>query len=246
MAIIKKLKDLISKDKKNGSKNKARHVAITTDGVITWSKDHKKDLKEAYQRANLVVKSTIKTQIKNRIPVITIYLLPVGTRDLELFSIKVDAFVELFKELKDYEFIKEHKVKISAFGKWYDLPARVVEPLKEVLEATKDYDDFFVNFCINYNGQDEIVDACKILSMQVKTEKIEHSAITTDSLKENTYSSDFMPPDLIIKNGLKQKTTGILLWDSSNSSIYFSKRLWPDFGKDDFEKAVYDFESNRI
>ena len=82
--------------------------------------------------------------------------------------------------------------------------------------------------------------------MQVKTDKIELDAVTKENIKENIYASDFLPPDLIIKNGLRQKTTGILLWDSSKSSIYFTKKLWPDFGKDDFEKAVEEFEKRKI
>ena len=115
-----------------------------------------------------------------------------------------------------------------------------------MLESTKDYDSFFVNFCINYNGQDEIVDACKILSMQVKTEKIGLDAISKDNIKDNLYTSDFLPPDLIIKNGIKQRFGGLLLWDSINASIYFTKKNFPDFDKDDFKDAINAFEKQKI
>ncbi len=246
MAILDKFIDLVKKDEKDGVKVKANHVAITTDGVISWSRDNKKSLEDAYAKCNLVIKSTIKTQVKLKIPVLTIYLLPFGMTNLELFSIKVDALVKLLNELKESEFIHKDKIKISAFGKWYDLPGRVVEPLKEVLESTKDYDNFFVNLCINYNGQEEIVDACKILAMQVKTGKIDLESINKKNIKTNIYASDFLPPDLIIKNGMKQKIRGLLLWDSIDSSLYFTKKTWPEFGKDDFGKAVEDFEKQKI
>ncbi|TKJ17663.1 di-trans,poly-cis-decaprenylcistransferase [Candidatus Woesearchaeota archaeon B3_Woes] len=246
MAILDKFSELLKNEEKEGIKVRAHHVAITTEGVIPWAENNKKSLDDAYKKCNLIIRNTIRSQIKLKIPILTIYVLPSDMKNLEHFSMKVDSLIELFNELAESEFIQQNHIKISTFGKWYDLPGRVVEPIKKLLDVTKDYDGFFVNFCINYNGQDEIVDACKILAMQAKTEKIGLDAINRDNIKSNIYASDFLPPDLIIKNGLKQKSVGLLLWDSKNSSLYFTKKLWPDFGKDDFEKAVSDFEKQKL
>ena len=227
-------------------RTKAKHVAVTTNGILKWALDNKKSLEDAYKESNIVLKEIIEAQIKNKIPILTIYLLPTGLDNLEHFSIRIDSMLDLFNELIGSEMIEYNKVKISAFGKWYDLPNRLVEPIKKILDKTKDFDNFFVNFCINYNGQEEIVDACKILSMQIKTEKIELDSITQENIKSNIYTSDFLPPDIIIKNGTKQRINGLLLWDSARSSIVFTKKLWPDFDKGDFEKAVSDFEREKI
>lgn len=246
MAILSKFHDLIKRDRDQGVKVKARHIALTTEGVFKWARANKKSSEEAHKHANIAILSIIKEQIKLNIPVLTIYLLPSNMANLEHFSIKVDSVIELFNELLGSELVTKNQIKISIFGKWYDLPGRVVDPIKKLLESTKDYDSFFVNFCINYNGQDEIVDACKILSMQVKTEKIGLDSINKENIKDNLYTSDFLPPDLIIKNGLKQRLTGLLLWDTINSTIYFTKKVWPDFTKDDFKEAVLNFEKQKI
>lgn len=243
MAILNKFLDLL---KINGSNIKAHHVAITTDGVLKWAKEHKKGLDEAFDQHNLIIKSSIKTQIKLNIPILTIFLLPSNVNHREHFDIKIDSFVELFNDLMGSDFVLNNRVKFSVFGKWYDLPGRVVEPIKKLLDTTKDYDSFFVNFCINYNGQEEIVDSCKILAMQIKSQKIGIEQVKVEHMKENIYSSDFLPPDLIIKNGKKQKLKGFLLWDSSNASIVFTKKLFPDFGKSDFEGAVYEYEKGNV
>jgi undecaprenyl diphosphate synthase len=246
MAILGKFVELIRKDEKEGIKKKARHVAITTDGVFKWAYENKKSLAESHYESNLTVKNTIKTQVKLNVPITTFYLLQTDLANLEHLSVKIDALIGLFADLLEWDFIKENSIKISVFGKWYDLPGRIVDPIKNLLDATKDYDNFFVNFCINYNGQDEIVDACKIISMKAKTEKIDVASITRQDLRDNIYTSDFLPPDLIIKNGFKQKLHGFLLWDASNTSIYFTKRLWPDFRKDDFESALKEYEKEKI
>ena len=50
-----------------------------------------------------------------------------------------------------------------------------------------------------------------------------------------------MPPSLIIKNGKRRITGGILLWDSPEAEIFFSEKNFPDFTKSDFSKAIGEF-----
>jgi len=246
MAILTKFRELIKRDKDSGVKVKARHIAVTTEGAFKWARDNKKSFEEAHKQTNQIIINSIKEQIKISLPVLTIYLLPSNMTDVEHFTIKVDSIIDLLNQLIGSELVTKNQIKISVFGKWYDLPGRIVDPIKRLLESTKDYDSFFVNFCINYNGQDEIVDACKILSMQVKTEKIGLDSINKDNIKDNLYTSDFLPPDLIVKNGIKQRFGGLLLWDSINASIYFTKKNFPDFDNSDFKDAINAFEKQKI
>ena len=95
---------------------------------------------------------------------------------------------------------------------------------------------------MNYDGQEGIVDALKLLVMQIKLVKIDPELIDKNSIKENLYSSYFLPPDLMIKNGNRKETSGFLLWDSVNTKIYFTNKLWPDFDKTEFMDAIKDFQ----
>lgn len=215
-----------------------KHIAITTEGKIIWAKRNKVELEEAFKKSFVIINSTIKTQIAKNVPVVTFYLLSTDIKELEAFSQVMDYYTAFFSELATDDVVHQNKIKITVLGKWYDLPGRVVEHIKKMVDATKDYDNFFVNFCLNYDGQEEIVDACKLIARQVKAEKIDIDSITKDVFKENIYASYFLPPDLIIKNGIRNVTSGLLLWDSPFATIRFSGKLWPDFGKDDFEKAI--------
>jgi len=237
--LLEKFRDLITREKTEGIKPKTpKHVAVTTDGIIKWAKLNKIPPEETYKKSNLLIRSTIKTQVKLNIPILTIYLLPSDLKEHEYFSVVIDSIIELFKELSGSETINKNMIKISVLGKWYDLPGRAVEIIKSAIDETKDYDHFFLNFCINYDGHEEIVDACKLIARQIKADKIDVDAIDKDIVKENIYSSYFLPPDLIIKNGKKNVISGLLLWDSINAKIFFTEKLWPDFGKSDFIKAL--------
>jgi len=221
-----------------------RHIAITMHGIERWAKSNKASLEEANKKSFFIIKNTIKSQIKLNIPIFTFYLLPARMKnDTEQFVQLINTAVLFFNELPGLELVHQNKVKISVLGKWYDLPDRVIEPIKKTIEATKDYDDFFVNFCINYSGQEEIVDACKLIARQVKAGKLDPDNINKELIKENIYSSYFLPPDLIIKNGLKRQS-GLLLWDSVDSKTYFTEKDWPDFDRTVLMDAVEEFKKS--
>ena len=153
----------------------------------------------------------------------------------------MDNLAKLFNEIISNKKIHKDQIKVSILGKWYDLPERVVNPIKEIIESTKDYDKFFLNFCVNYDGHEEIADACRLIARQIKSEKIDPESINNQLIKENLYSSYFISPDLIIENS--KEFSGLLLWDSKNSMIFFTDKQWPDFTKIDFFRAIEDFQN---
>ena len=153
----------------------------------------------AKQHANDELRLTLdgvqlfKEQITKNLPIMTIYLIPEYLTEKEHFPIYLDEFIPFLEEIRTSETITQNKMKISAIGKWYDMPGRAVEAIKKTIEETKDYDEFFLNFCINYDGQEEIVDACKLIARKIKAEKLDVDAINKQLIKDNIYSSYFLP-----------------------------------------------------
>ena len=244
--MLDKLKDQIKEAKGILKTDTPKHLAITVDGIPEWAKENNKSLEEAYKESFLMIKSTIKSQIKSDIPILTLYLLPESMKkDREEFLRAIENIEEFFKEIIKSDIIIKNKVKISVLGKWYNLPSKTVEAIKEVIDSTKDYDSFFLNLCINYDGKEEIIDACKLLAMQVRVGKIDPSIISKELIKENLYSSYFLPPEYIIINGPKKHLSDLLLWDSPDSKIYFTEKLWPDFSKIEFTKAIEEFKKGK-
>ena len=243
--MLEKVKDVIKKEKEEDAfKIKLpRHIALTMNGIGEWSKKNKVSLEDANNRSFLILKSTVKTQIRLGIPILTFYLMPeTMDKDSESYEQTLNSIINFFTELASSELINKNRVKISVLGKWYDLPGRIVDVIKKTIDGTKDYDSFFLNFCVNYNGQQEIVDACKLIAMSVKAGKIDPEAINKEMIKENLYSSYFLPPGLVIKNGLNKTTSGLLLWDSQKSKIHFTNKLWPDFDKTEFMDAIKEYQ----
>ena len=241
--MFEKVRSIIKKEKYVLRIKVPKHIAITTDGIDKWALKNNVSYEDAYKRNFLVLKNTIKLQVKLKIPILSFYILDKNTnRENEFYSYLLDSIVNMLDTLAASPLINENKIKVSVLGKWYKLPGRVVDSIKSIIEETKDYDSFFVNFCINYNGQEEIVDAFKLLGMQIKAGKLDPDLINKDSIKENLYSSYFLPPDLMIKNGTRKETSGFLLWDSIHTKLYFTNKLWPDFDRTEFMDAIKDYQ----
>jgi len=245
--MLDKIKEIVTRGKQNPAElepalglklNNPKHIAITIDGAMKYSLKGRISVSEAYAHSIDAVKRIIPYQIKRNIPILTFYLLGKRKESDSHYSEFIDLLADFFTTLQDDESIRSGRIKVSVIGKWYDLPGRLVDSIKSILESTKDNNEFFLNFCMNYNGQEEIVDACKLLVRQVMASKIDMSQISKQAIKDNLYSSYFIPPDIIIKNGYKRYTKGLLLWDSCYSTIYFSEKMWPDFTKTDVDKAI--------
>lgn len=241
--MLETIKGMIKKGKYVMDISMPKHIGITTDGIEKWALKNNISYEDAYKRNFLIIKSTMKLQVRLKIPILSFYIMDQNVdKESEYYPHLLDAIVNMFNNVSNNEFINENKIKISVLGKWYNLPGRVVDSIKNAINETKDYDGFFVNFCINYNGQEEIVDAIKILGMQIKSGRMDPELIDKDLIKENLYSSYFLPPGLMIKNGNRRETSGFLLWDSVNTKICFTNKLWPDFDKTEFLDAIKDYQ----
>ena len=240
--MLDKFKGILKKEDSDIIKFKLpQHIALVTKGKHLYAENHKIPIERVYKRSNVIILSTIATSVKLNIPITTFYMMTTKTQELEHFSDIIDSLTEFFNDLADKELVHKNKIKISVLGKWYDLPGKFVDSIKNLIEKTREYDSYFVNFCINYSGKEEIVDAVKLIARQIKADKLDAEMINKELIKENTYSSYFLPPDLIIINGSK-RTSDLLLWDSPNAKVYFTNKLWPDFDRIELMDALREYQ----
>lgn len=137
-----------------------------------------------------------------------------GTVDSE----SLQNYSELLDKLGNWDFISSSQVKVTVLGEWYAVPDSLIESIKNITSATQDYDARFLTICINYDGKEEITNACRLIAKQVQLGKLHPEEIDQETIKENLYSSYFVPPDLVITEK-KQALHGILLWDAADATV---------------------------
>lgn len=226
--------------------NLPKHVAVIPDGNRRWAR--RRGLKPwvGHQKGVNYFEKVLEKALELKIPYITFWggsydnLTKRSKMELNfLFKVYTDQFKRIIVDPR----MQENQVKISVFGRWQEvLPKETQLTIKKAIELTNNYKKYFFTFLLAYNGTDEILDCVKKivkLSQQKKSIKI-----TEKLIKENLWTKDLPPVDLIIRTGCEgdpHNSTGFMMWDSAYSQLCFTKTLFPDFSPQEFEKIIKDY-----
>lgn len=217
---------------------KLKHVAIIVDGNGRWAKEKGKIRSEGhYEGAKNLEKIIFYTAEKTDIEVLSLYVF--STENFKREQKEVDYLMDLFmkwfkKSKKEY---KNKNIKILFSGREKPLNNKVLQSMRELEKDTKDNTGLIVNFCLNYGGRAEIVDATKKIAEEVKKNKIEISDITEEYFKEKLYNN--LPDvDYLIRTSGEQRISNFLLYEISYAEIIFVKEYFPDFNTNLFAETI--------
>jgi len=219
-----------------------KHIGLILDGNRRWAK---KNLFEA-NVGHLIGYENLKDRLFDffdaGIHYLSIYALSLenarkrSVNELRyIFKIILKAVDTVISEST----VREEKVKFNVIGRVHLLPEDVQEKIKELIEFTKDHNRNFINLCIMYDGQEEIVDAVK----KITEDRIKSKDITRDLIKSYLYTKNFPELDYIIRTGMEDgaRISGFLLWDASYAEFKFRTALWPDYNKEMIIEDIKDY-----
>ena len=219
-----------------------KHIGLILDGNRRWAK---KNMLEA-NVGHLIGYENLKDRLFDffdaGIHYLSIYALSLenarkrSVNELRyIFKIILKAVDTVISEST----VREEKVNFNVIGRVHLLPEDVHEKIKELIEFTKDHNQNFINLCIMYDGQEEIVDAVKMIT----EDKVKSEDITRDLIKSYLYTKDFPELDYIIRTGMEDgaRISGFLLWDASYAEFKFRTDLWPDYNKEMIIEDIKDY-----
>ncbi len=219
-----------------------KHIGLILDGNRRWAK---KNMLEA-NVGHLIGYENLKDRLFDffdaGIHYLSIYALSLenarkrSVNELRyIFKIILKAVDTVISEST----VREEKVNFNVIGRVHLLPEDVQEKIKELIEFTKDHNQNFINLCIMYDGQEEIVDAVKMIT----EDKVKSEDITRDLIKSYLYTKDFPELDYIIRTGMEDgaRISGFLLWDASYAEFKFRTDLWPDYNKEMIIEDIKDY-----
>ncbi|MBI3588594.1 di-trans,poly-cis-decaprenylcistransferase [Candidatus Micrarchaeota archaeon] len=140
--------------------------------------------------------------------------------------------------------LSKRDASVRFFGRLDLLPSELRGAMAELERKTEGNDSLKLDIAVAYSGQDEFLHAARGLALDVKEGKLslnDIQSLGTDGLKDYLYFP--YSPDLIIRTGKVQRLSGFLPLQSAYSEFYFSNRLWPEFAKADFNRAIAYYDS---
>ena len=211
------------------------HIGIILDGNRRWIK--RRGIKESTLKGHLVGYNTLKKIIKSSYNIGTKYLSVyalstdnVAKRSKKEINYLYELLLKGMEEVFEEPLTFEKEVRIQVFGRIEGLPKEFQEKIKKIHESTKNHNKYFLNLCILYDGQEEIVDAVK----KIIKKGIPHDKISKEIIKQNLYTHNIPEADYIIRTGMEDgaRISGFLLWDASYAEFRFRKELWPDYNEE--------------
>ena len=222
------------------------HIAIILDGNRRWAKRNLILKIDGHFRGADAVEKLLDWCEELNIKIITLYVLSaenLNRQDQEL-NYLYDLIEKRLQKLYDDPRIHRNRMNIKAIGRVELLPDSLKEILNKLEEATKNYNNHYLNIAIAYGGQNELVDAVKKIAGRIKDGSLDVNQIDKDVIESCLYTSHLpqASPDMILRTSGEKRLSGFLIWQSAYSELVFMDVYWPEFRKIDLMRAIRTFQ----
>ncbi len=220
-----------------------RHVAVIMDGNGRWAKKRNLERSQGHVEGVNTVRKI--TEIASEIGVGYLTLYTFSTENWNRPKEEVDALMNLIVvaiERETPDLIKNN-VRLTMIGDIERMPEFARKRLQKCMDDTSHCNGLVLNLALSYSSKWEILKAVKAIAEEVRDGKIAVEAID-DTLFGNHLTTRNIPdPDLLIRTAGDLRISNFLLWQIAYSELYFTDIYWPDFTKDDFCRAIIDYQS---
>jgi len=228
---------------------KPEHIAIILDGNRRWASEKDLDPWFGHEKGAEKVEQLLDWCLKLGVKSITLYAF--STENFRRSKNEVEEIMQIahgqFQRILTDERIHKNRVHVKVIGRLSLLPKDLQQLIMNVENATRDYDEHFLNLALAYGGRAEIVDAAKKIARKVNEGELGPEEITEHVFEKYLYTSHMskQDPDLIIRTSGEERLSGFLLWQSAYSELCFLDVYWPSFRFIDLLRAVRTFQRRK-
>ncbi len=229
------------KNKINASKL-PKHVAVIMDGNGRWAKQRGKLRIFGHKNGVKAVRDTVETAAELGIKVLTLYAF--STENWNRPKIEIDMLMSLLVSSlkKELKLFLKNNISLQVIGDLNSLPQKAQNELTEVIEKTKNNSHLILNLALSYSSKDEIVNAFKNISKKIVNNELSIKEIDKNIINNHLYTRNLPNVDLMIRTSGEKRLSNFLLWQIAYAELYFTDVFWPDFNKEEFYKAIIDYQ----
>lgn len=228
--------------KKNETLPAPRHIGIIMDGNGRWAKN-----RGLPRTAGHAAGAESFRRIANYCRTLGVEYLTVYAFSTENWKRSEEEIAGIMKLLRSYleeamRDMEKNHVRFKFFGDLSRLSPELRDLCARAEQTSAAYHDVQVNFCLNYGGRDEIVQAARQFARDVAEGVRQPEELTEEVLESYLYSAGVPDPELIIRPSGEKRTSNFLLWQSAYSEYVFMNVLWPDFKEKDLDEAIAEYQ----
>lgn len=214
-----------------------RHLGLILDGNRRWAKQRGLPIIEGHRQGYENLRRISEAAFEEGVEYVSAYVF--SSENWNRSADEVRNLMKLFLwTLKhEVENFSKHGIRLQTMGSKFRLGKALVKAIHEAEEKTKLNDKGTLLLCLNYGGQQEIVDAMKrIVEQGTPAEEI-----TAELISRNLYAPHVPPVDLIIRTSGEHRLSNFMLWEGAYSELMFTKTAWPDFGTAEFKQMLVQY-----
>lgn len=218
--------------------NVPQHIAIILDGNGRWAKAKGMPRNYGHAQGSKNVERICETAYKMGVKYLTVYAF--STENWNRPDSEVKALMKL---LRDYmktciKTANKNRMKVRVLGDKTGLDEDIRTRITQLEEASKDNDGLNFQIAINYGSRDEMIRAMRQMAKDCIEGKLMPQEICEDVFEGYLDTHDIPDPDLLIRTSGEIRLSNYLLWQLAYTEFYFTDVLWPDFSKEELEKAI--------
>jgi undecaprenyl diphosphate synthase len=234
----------------NGSERSAapvgsppRHVAIIMDGNGRWAKKRGLPRIAGHRAGAEAVRRTLRAAVKNGVEVLTLYAFSSENwrrSDEEVSDLKGLLGYYLERELDS---LAKEGVGLRLIGDYRAFGPDLTQRLERAMERLKSNSRLTLVVALNYGSRAEIVEAARTLALKTRAGEIDPAAIDEAALEAQLDTHELPELDLLIRTSGEVRLSNFLLWQAAYAELIFTPTLWPDFGEEEFARAIEQFSA---
>lgn len=225
------------------STNKLQHIAIIMDGNGRWAKKRGLPRSVGHKKGAEVVKEITRAAGELGVKYLTLYAF--STENWQRDPEEVATLMGLLRDYlkSDLKEIQENGVRIIFIGERQMLDTDIVEQMAKIEAETAHNDKMTLCIAISYGARQEIVNAARKIAVLARRGDILPEDVDIKMFSDMLYTKDVPDPDLVIRTSGEQRISNYLLWQIAYAEFFFTPTLWPDFGKEELERIINDFNT---
>ena len=218
------------------------HIAIIMDGNGRWAKKRNKSRgyghKEGKKSAKKIIEVCAELGIKN------LTLFAFSTENWNRPKLEIELLMKLLLTSlnEELEALNKNNIRFKTIGNLEKLPKKLLSYLTKVTKKTQNNNRMTLTLALSYGAREEIVCAMQAIGDKVKNNLISLKNIDESVINQHLYTHYLPDVDLLIRTSGEKRISNFLLWQIAYSELYFTKKLWPDFSKEDLYEAIVNYQ----
>lgn len=219
------------------------HVAIIMDGNGRWALKQGEDRVFGHHKGVDAVREIAETAAELGVKYLTLYTF--STENWNRPQNEVNALMSLFVETieKEIPTLNKNNIRLNAIGDLQSLPDENYDRLVNTMDKTSKNNRMTLTLALSYSSRWEITNAVNNIIKDFSNNNIKSGKINEKQFEKYLNTSEMPDPELLIRTSGEMRISNYLLWQIAYTELYFTQKLWPEFGAEDFYAAILEYQS---